>query len=286
MIRNWPYQDTETGVLTKIPDNVNYFNKIKLSSLDPKEYYKLVRYGKWRGSSLNACKGFAQGTLIVIQKEYANEFILFCIRNPKPFPLVEITKVGEPIFQENAPDADIRTDLPKYYIFRDGKIIDECINIEKYWNKESIGILIGCSRTFIWEFEDKKISWKRYGIYRSNIDCKQVGSISGKMAVSILGFTNSSDLIKAFKISMKYPKMHGEPIHIGNPEIIGVSNVGKKDDKVPGHREQPVPEKDEILLFWACGATAQLVAIKSKIPLITHTRTFVLQKNMIEMENF
>jgi uncharacterized protein YcsI (UPF0317 family) len=171
-----------------------------------------------------------------------------------------------------APEADLRTDLPKYRVFKDGQVIDEPIDITNYWRDDLVGFLLGCSRSFTWPLRAANISWRRYGAYRTTIPCIPGGRFHGPMVVSVRAFYNVHDAVRAVQISSRHLLMHGPPIHIGDPADIGIENLGKPDPFFPNRPVFVEPSKPgEILMYWGCGITAQTVALESRIPfMVTH----------------
>src|SRR5437660_10391715 len=98
--------------------------------------------------------GHVQANLVVLPKEHAFDFLLFCHRNPRPCPLLEVTEPGSPEPQGVAPGADLLTDLPRYRIYTDGQLADEVTDATPYWRGDLVAFLIGCSFTFEWALLD------------------------------------------------------------------------------------------------------------------------------------
>ena len=84
----------------------------------------------------------------MLPSAWAAEFASFCTRNPKPCPLIEITAPGDPIPRLSAPDADLRTDVPAYRVYRDGELAEKRSEIGDLWGPDLVGFLLGCSFTF------------------------------------------------------------------------------------------------------------------------------------------
>jgi uncharacterized protein YcsI (UPF0317 family) len=100
--------------------------------MKPNEFKKLVRQDKWTDITMEACQGYAQVNLAIVPKEYAYDFLLFCTRNPRPCPVLTVTNPGDPYPKELSSEVDIRTDLPRYRIFKNGEMIDEPTGILNY----------------------------------------------------------------------------------------------------------------------------------------------------------
>jgi uncharacterized protein YcsI (UPF0317 family) len=218
-----------------------------------------------------------QANLVVLPQSLAYDFLLFCQRNPKPCPLLEVTEVGiaEPCI--TAPGADLTTDLPLYRIYRDGKLAEEVADIREYWRDDLVAFLLGCSFTFetallaaglpVRHLEEHRADGqsKNVPMYRTNVPCRPAGVFRGPLVVSMRPYT-PADAVRATQITGRYPGVHGTPVHIGDPAAIGIEDIGRPDwgDAVtfrPG----------EVPVFWACGVTPQAVVMQSRPELaITH----------------
>lgn len=244
------------------------YTQKELEAMSPREFRGIVRAKEWTGLSSGACRGYAVTNLVVVPKEYAFDFVTLCVRNPRALPILEITDPGNPEPKMVAPGADLRTDIPRYRVFKNGVVVDEPTDILKYWTKDSVGFLMGCSRSLVWAFGASNIPFRMAGGYRSTIRLVPSGVFRGNMFVTCRLF-KVYDAIRAIQVSARHPLGHGAPVHIGDEHAIGIKDLAKLDGPPIG---DPVPmHPDEIALFWGCGVTPQLVAEESRIPLlITH----------------
>ncbi len=216
--------------------------------------------------------GYAQANLVILPRELAGDFLLFCQRNPKPCPLLDVTEAGSPVPQRAAPRADLRTDLPRYRVWREGRLVEEPTDIRHLWQDDFVSFVIGCSFTF-------EAALLRAGVpvrhiergvnvpmYRTNIACQPAGVFHGPLVVSMRPLT-PADAIRAVQITSRYPAVHGAPVHLGFAHAIGIVDLGRPDFG------DPVPIADnELPVFWACGVTPQAVAMAARPPLmITHS---------------
>ena len=242
---------------------------VEISS--PRQLRALCRSGEYTGATAGAAHGYVQANLMIVPREYAFDFLLFCQRNPKPCPLVEVLEAGrtEP---SCAPGADLRTDLPGYRIYENGVLSREVTDIRAEWRDDFVSFLIGCS----FSFENALIEGgiplrhvqqrRNVAMYKTNIACRSAGRFHGNLVVSMRP-VNSRDIAKAVEISARFPQVHGAPLHIGRPEAIGIGDLSAPDfgDPVEVH-------DDELPVFWACGVTPQYVAQLSAIPFcISHS---------------
>lgn len=239
--------------------------------LSPKAMRSLCRTGEFTGPTSGVAEGYVQANMMIVPREYAFDFLLFCQRNPKPCPLVEVLDPGH-VAPCCAPDADIRTDLPGYRIYEDGKLTREVGDISPYWRDDLVTFLIGCSFSFESALIEGGIPLRHVerrinvAMYRTNIACLPAGRFQGNMVVSMRPI-KGRDVARAVEISGKFPQVHGAPVHIGHPESIGITDLSKPDFG------DPVPLLDnELPVFWACGVTPQYIAELSRIPFcITHS---------------
>jgi len=236
-----------------------------------KEARKEIRAEKWTGITPGLAYGYTQANLVVLPANYAMDFLIFCQRNPKPCPILDICEPGKFTPNMIAPTADIRTDIPKYRVYRDGILVEEVNNILNLWTEDLVTFLIGCSFTFEKALSDAEIGIRHIEekrnvpMYITNIECNPAGIFNGPTVVSMRPIRK--DLVeKAVAITSRFPRVHGAPIHIGNPEEIGIKDISK-----PDFGDSVTINEGEVPVFWACGVTPQAVIMHVKPELvITH----------------
>jgi len=245
------------------------YSKDELAAMSPAEFRSIVRRREWTGVNTKVCRGYAQANLAVVPKDYAFEFLLFCNRNPLPCPVMDVTEPGDPHPKLMALEADLRTDLPKYCVFRNGELIDEPYDILKYWRDDLVAFLIGCSMSLEWSLQAANVQFRWIGTYTTNIQCLPAERFHGPIVATCRLVKNGHDAVRAVQISSRLLAGHGPPIHIGDPLIIGIKDLYQPDIFVTGAVAPQEP--NEIAMFWGCGITPQVVALESKIPfMITH----------------
>lgn len=210
-------------------------------------------------------KGFAQSNMIALPREYAFDFLLFAQRNPKPCPILEVLDPGcfTPAI---APGADIRTDIPLYRVWRDGKLMATSSDVLDVWaeHDDLVTFLIGCSFTFEFPLMDAGIpvrhilADRNVPMYDTSIPCIKAGRFSSTMVVSMRGI-QPDRVSDAVRISGYYPSVHGAPVQIGEPGRIGI-----KDLEHPDYGDEPILQEGDIPVFWACGVTPQAAVMASK----------------------
>ena len=238
----------------------------------PREIRSDIRRGKLTGVTAGLGQGYVQANLAVLPRELAYDFLLFCQRNPRPCPLIEVTDAGSPEPVGVAPGADLRTDIARYRVYQDGALADEVTDARPYWRDDLVAFLLGCSFTFEWALLDAGIRlWhiehgRNVAMWRTSIPCRPAGVFHGPMVVSMRPIP-ARDLSKAVTASARFPNAHGAPVHIGDPAAIGIADVtrpewGDPQEFAPG----------DVPVFWACGVTPQAVALASKPSfMITHS---------------
>lgn len=244
---------------------------------DPREVRRMIRSGAHVGHTGALAPGYVQANLAILPKDYADEFAQFCQRNPKPCPLLAMSEPGEVGLPDLCEDLDIRTDVPSYRVFRDGERVGDVGDIRDLWQDDFVIFAMGCSYSFEEPMVDAGLYLRHWddastvSMYLTNIDCAPSGRFSGKMVVSMRPFT-PADVVKAVQITSRYPRVHGAPIHIGKPEMIGVEDVNKA-----WQGDDPMIGDDQLPVFWACGVTPQSVVQQAKPPIcITHTPAHML----------
>ena len=242
-----------------------------ISRLNPKEIRALIRKEKWDQPTAGMAMGYAQANLVILPQKYAFDFLLFCQRNPKPCPLLEVLEPGKFRTEFLSPDADIRTDIPRYNIYRRGKLEATVREIRNLWKSEFVTFLLGCSFSFEEALLRSKIPIrhleenKNVSMYITDISCKPAGLFQGPMVVSMRPIPPDK-ITQAVQITSRFASVHGAPIHMGDPSEIGI-----RDLKKPDFGDPVTIRKGEIPVFWACGVTPQAVIMRAKPDLcITH----------------
>ncbi len=233
---------------------------------------RACRSGEWTGPTAGLAPNYAQANLVVLPREWAFDFLLFCQRNPRPCPLIAVTEAGSWQPSSVASDVDLRTDLPKYRVWRDGQLVDEPTDVSGLWREDFVSFLIGCSFTFEAALREAKVPVRHIELgrnvpmFRTNIACVSAGRFSGPLVVSMRPLA-PANAIRAVEISSQFTGSHGSPVHIGFPEQIGISDISRPDygDSVP-------VADGELPVFWACGVTPQAALLEAKPPFaITHS---------------
>lgn len=241
------------------------------STMTPKAVRALIRQGKLTGQTSGMCAGYAQANLLVLPRAQAYDFLLFTQRNPKSCPILEVGDVGSRLVKRMADGADIATDIPKYRVWENGVLTGEFTEISHLWRDDFVYFLIGCSFSFEGELLAAGVpvrhieEGKNVPMYLTNIDCEPAGIFHGKLVVSMRPMP-ADQVIRAVSITASMPRVHGAPIHIGDPSVIGIRDISKPDFG------DPVTIKPgEVPVFWPCGVTPQSVLMNVKPDfVITH----------------
>ena len=238
-----------------------------------REARQLIREGRLSRPTSGVAPHFVQANLAILPRDVAFEFLLFCQRNPKPCPVIEVMDAGQVEAALTAPGSDIRTDLSLYKVFKNGELVDEPDNLEAHWRDDLVSFLLGCSYSFEYALIANGIDLPYYGTDRNvpmfitNIETTPAGPFSGPMVVS-QRWIPEDKVVRAVQATSRFPDTHGAPIHIGNPAAIGISDITTPD---LGDVWEP-GSPDDVPVFWACGVTPQTVAMASKPELmITHS---------------
>ena len=240
--------------------------------LGPAELRQQIRSGQHPGNTSGFAPGFVQCNIVILPADWANDFLRFCQLNPKPCPLVAASNTpGDPSIPPLG-DIDIRTDVPSYRVFRDGELTDELPDITGLWREDLVTFALGCSFSFEEALladglEVRNVSeGVNVPMYRTDMDCTAAGPFSGKMVVSMRPF-RAADAIRAVQICTRFPSVHGAPVHLGDPGLIGIAELAR-----PDYGDAVSMAEDEIPLFWACGVTPQVALEAARPPFaITHS---------------
>ena len=250
---------------------------------DPREVRLDIRAGRYRGNTAGVAPGHVQGNVCILPRQYAADFRAFCERNPKPCPLLAVSEPGNPLLPTLGHDVDIRTDVPRYRVFRNGTLAGEVTDLRELWRDDLVTFVLGCSFSFEQALMDAGLRLryveerKNVPMYRTSVDTAPAGPFRGKLVVSMRPF-KPADAIRAIEITSRYPRVHGSPVHIGRPDLIGIDDLDR-----PWAGDPTEVREDELPVFWACGITPQSVVLDAKPSFcITHSPGHML---VTDLEN-
>jgi len=218
-----------------------------------------IRAGEFSGTTAGLAPGNVQANLVILPKALAHDFLRFAQANPKPCPVLAVSEPGDPQLPGLGADLDIRSDLPRYRVWRRGELVEEPFDLFHVWRDDLVSFALGCSFSFEQALLEDGIELRHLTcgsnvpMYRTNIPCASAGPFAGPLVVSMRPL-KPHDAIRAIQITSRFPSVHGAPMHIGLPEAIGIKDLAKPDygDAVP-------VKSDELPVFWACGVTPQAV---------------------------
>ncbi len=244
-----------------------------------------IRAGRFAAPTSGQASGYVQANLVVVPESAAFDFLLFCQRNQKPCPLLEVVEAGSVEAKRLAPGSDLRKDLPRYRIFRDGKMTGERTDVADLWRDDFVTFLLGCSFSFEKPLLEAGLEVRNVTcgcnvpMYRTNIPTRPAGVFQGPLVVSMRPFTPEKAITAAL-VTGAFPEVHGAPVHQGDPGAIGIADIG-----APTYGD-PVPIREgEIPVFWACGVTPQEALSRAQLPLaITHAPGHMFVSDIREEE--
>ena len=216
-----------------------------------------IRAGQIDGHTSGLAGRHVQGNVVILPKAWAGEFLQYCEANPQPCPLLAVSEPGDPHVPRLGADIDIRSDVPRYRVWRHGELVAEPTDIRNLWRDDLVTFVIGCSFSFEQALVDEGVplrhvtQGRNVAMYRSSIPTVRAGRFSGPMVVSMRPLTGA-DAQRAAQITARFPRVHGAPVHIGDPAQIGIADIGQPDF---GDPVEILP--GELPVFWACGVTPQ-----------------------------
>lgn len=256
-----------------------------MKNIAPNDLRKMIREGRWQKPTAGIAMGYAQMNLVILPDKYAFDFLLFCQRNPKPCPVIEVLEKGQYLTVFSANGADIRTDIPMYNIYVKGELQETRTDIKDLWEKRFISFLLGCS----FSFEEALIrggvpvrhieEGKNVPMFITDIECIPAGIFHGFQVVTMRPIPQEK-VFKAIQITSRYASVHGGPVHIGDPSVIGIKDIDK-----PDFGDSVTIKKGDVPVFWACGVTPQSVVMKAKPDIcITHMPGHMFVSDLLNEE--
>lgn len=239
--------------------------------MSPAEVRQRIRSGEITFPTAGMCRGYAQANLVILPPEYAADFKEYAEKNPFPCPVLEIIE-GTPETHDMGEGGNIVTDIPEYFIYRNGEFSEKVNDASAFWKEGYVGFLIGCSFSFEEALMKAGIEIRHIAtgrnvpMYKTNIQTVKAGPFEGPMVCSMRPMTPENARL-AYDITVKFPNVHGAPVHMGDPSVVGVADIMK-----PDYGEAVEIREGEIPVFWPCGVTPQAAIEAAKPPIvITHS---------------
>lgn len=251
----------------------------------PAEMRRMFREGALACPTSGMCAGYAQANLVVLPKEDAFDFLLYTQRNPKPCPVLEVTDAGARTLSMIAPGADIATDIPKYRVYENGVLTGEYTDVSRFWRDDLVSFLIGCSFSFEAALLEAGVPVRHIEenrnvpMYNTNIPCLPAGKFHGNMVVSMRPLPPDK-VVRAVTVTASMPRVHGAPVHIGDPKVIGIADIDR-----PDYGDAVTIRPGEVPVFWPCGVTPQNAVMASRPAFcITHAPGHMLITDVKNVE--
>lgn len=244
-----------------------------------------IRAGAFDAPTCAQAPGMVQANLVILPEDWAEDFKRYCALNPKPCPVLGVTEPGDPMMPDLGEGIDLRTDLPRYRVFRDGAVTDEVMDIGELWQDDFVGFALGCSFSFEEALLSAGLPMRHHEMgmsvpmYRTSIETTAAGPFSGPLVVSMRPFA-PADAIRAIAVTARCERVHGAPVHFGDPAAIGIADIDKPS------WEEPVPIRPgEVPVFWACGVTPQAAMERARPPVaITHKPGYMLVTDLLNAD--
>ena len=237
----------------------------------PAQCRAAFRADAWPRHTSGLAPRHVQGNVVILPRAWADDFLRYCQRNPKPCPLLAVGEPGDPFLPALGADIDIRSDLPRFRVWRDGAVATEPADVRALWRDDFVAFVIGCSFSFEQALADEGIrlrhveQGRNVAMYRTNIATAAAGPFAGPLVVSMRPL-KAADAVRAVQITSRFPAVHGAPVHLGDPALIGIGDLSR-----PDYGDAVALGADELPVFWACGVTPQAALVQARPPIaITH----------------
>jgi uncharacterized protein YcsI (UPF0317 family) len=229
-----------------------------------------IRSKAHRGLTTGYARGFVQANLVVLPACYRDDFLGFCEANAAACPVLGISEVGDPSLPELGHDIDVRTDLPGYRVYREGRLSDVCDDIIERWRDDLVTVAIGCWFSMEEALLEAGVRLRHVELgiqgpmFHSSLAAQSHGVMHGEIVVSMRPFLRS-ELPQVRAVTARFPSAHGKPLHEGDPAVLGISDMS-----LPDFGEVLQPIEDEVPVFWGCGLTASSALQNLGIDFMTH----------------
>ena len=251
----------------------------------PWQVRQAARRGRLTGHTSGLAPGHVQGNLVILPQALAGDFLRYCQRNPKPCPLLAVGDPGDAALPTLGQGIDLRSDLPRYRVWREGRLVDEPLEIAALWRDDLVSFVLGCS----FSFEEALLAdglpvrhlemSRNVPMYRSALPTVPAGPFAGPLVVTMRPF-KAADAIRAIQITSRFPAVHGAPVHLGDPAQISIADLAR-----PDYGDAVELQAGELPLFWACGVTPQAALERARPEIcITHAPGAMLVTDLLNTQ--
>jgi len=244
-----------------------------------------IREGKWARQTSSVARGYVQGSVTILPASLAADFMRYCHRNPKAGPLLAVSEAGDPSLPSLGASIDIRTDVPRYRVWRHGMLIDEPTDVRRYWREDLVTFVTGSSHSFDQALADAGIHLRHVledrnlPMYKTSLDSEAAGPFRGPMVVSMRSLM-PTQAIRAIQVSSRFPGAHGAPVHIGDPLLIGIHDLDQ-----PDYGDAPILVPGEMPVFWSSSLTLQSAITYARPEIcITHAPGAMLVTDLLSSD--
>ncbi len=244
-----------------------------------------IRKGVWHSHTSGLASDHVQGNVVILPEALAGDFLRYCQRNPKPCPVLAVSEPGQAMLPSLGADIDICTDLPRYRVWHHGEVVDQPTDISTLWRNDLVSFVLGCSFSFEQALLEAGLrlrhieQGKNVAMYRTNIATQPAGVFSGPMVVSMRPM-KAAAAIRAVQVTSRFPNVHGAPVHLGDPALIGITDLSR-----PDYGDAVEVMADELPVFWACGVTPQAALVQARPAFcITHAPGAMLITDLLNQQ--
>lgn len=243
---------------------------------------RAARAGRLQAHTRGCAPEYVQANLVIVPRDLAYDFLLFCQRNPKPCPLLAVSDAGVSGLPALGGDLDVRTDLPQYRVWQHGRLVAEPYDLQAIWRDDLVTFAIGCSFSFERALLAAGVPLRHVAhrdnvaMFRTGLQTTPAGIFHGPMVVTMRPLS-PADAVRAVQITSRFTNVHGAPVHIGDPAAIGIDDISRPDFGDPVE-----VNAGELPVFWACGVTPQAAVMAARPEFcITHAPGCMLVTDLI-----
>ncbi len=260
-------------------------NAVPASIAPAEQARQAIRRGEWTGHTSGLAEGYVQGNVVILPQAQADHFLRYCQRNPKPCPVLAVSEPGQASLPTLGAGIDIRTDVPQYRVWRDGELAAEPNDVRDLWRDDLVTFVLGCSFSFEQALLEAGLpvrhieQGRNVPMFRTNIATEPAGPFHGPMVVTMRPM-RAAAAIRAIQVTSRFPDVHGAPVHIGDPALIGIADLAR-----PDYGDAVDVRPDELPVFWACGVTPQAAIVQARPEFcITHAPGAMLITDLLNHE--
>ncbi|XP_054423120.1 D-glutamate cyclase, mitochondrial isoform X2 [Pteronotus mesoamericanus] len=220
-------------------------------------------------SGMAGAAGQRPAGVVLLHRSLAPDFEKFCQANRGPLPLLGKSEPGRWALPALGTVPDTRVDRPRFHKYEFGACTGSLASLEEHAEqlKDMVTFFLGCRWSLEGALEKAGLPRRdpaghgHMAAYKTTVPCITVAGFCCPLVVTMRPVPKDK-LEKLVQAICSMEGEQGQPIHIGDPELLGI-----KDLSQPDFGEPEVCQPGDVPVFWPSHLTSLEAVSGCKAPL-------------------